>query len=193
MDTWWRRWTQAAEALDAADEAEEIQAVGMRCRECLLAMVRAIATAAMVPAGTPEPNGGDFKHWAEIVADAVAPGGSAKAIRRHLKSLADSTWELVGWLTHAANATKQDGEMVLEATQGTLAAFCRAVLRHERGAPERCPSCSSYRIASVYVPATTGYAYRSLCASCGWTDASRRTPRRARSRPAVTKARHTGT
>jgi hypothetical protein len=50
-----RRWTQAAESLDSADEAEEFQAVGMRCRESLIAMVRAIAQPTMVPKGTEEP------------------------------------------------------------------------------------------------------------------------------------------
>ncbi|MDQ4123967.1 MAG: hypothetical protein M3209_21220 [Acidobacteriota bacterium] len=34
----WRQWQQAAEALDYANEVEEFQAVGMRCRECLLAL-----------------------------------------------------------------------------------------------------------------------------------------------------------
>ncbi|MGH8784779.1 MAG: hypothetical protein ACREYA_06755 [Cupriavidus necator] len=32
----WRRWEQAASAIDNASEAEAFQAVGMKCRECLL-------------------------------------------------------------------------------------------------------------------------------------------------------------
>jgi hypothetical protein len=36
------------EALEAADEAEEFQSVGMRCRECLIAMVKAVADLAVV-------------------------------------------------------------------------------------------------------------------------------------------------
>jgi hypothetical protein len=39
----WRKWEQAAKAADEADEAEEFQAVGMRCREALLAFVHAVA------------------------------------------------------------------------------------------------------------------------------------------------------
>jgi hypothetical protein len=34
-----RRWEQAAEALDTSTESEDVQAVGMRCRECLIAFV----------------------------------------------------------------------------------------------------------------------------------------------------------
>ena len=38
--------------LDKAEESEEIQAVGMRCRECLLAFVRSVANHSMVPAAS---------------------------------------------------------------------------------------------------------------------------------------------
>ncbi len=36
----WRKWEQAGEAPNNADEAEDFQAVGMRCRESLIAFVR---------------------------------------------------------------------------------------------------------------------------------------------------------
>jgi hypothetical protein len=39
----WRRWEQAAETLDMAEEAEDFQAVGMKCRECLIQLVRSLA------------------------------------------------------------------------------------------------------------------------------------------------------
>src|SRR5260370_2859792 len=32
----WRRWEHAADTLDTAQEAEDFQAVGVRCRECLI-------------------------------------------------------------------------------------------------------------------------------------------------------------
>lgn len=168
----WRRWTQAAEALDRADEAEEFQAVGMRCRECLLAMIRGIASEAMVPAGQAPPKKGDFLHWSELMANALASGSAADEIRGYLKAIAKSTWQLVGWLTHASNAGRLDAHVVLDATESTLAAFGAAVLRRERGAPERCPRCSSYRIASVHVPdLEIDPPYAALCESCGWRDA----------------------
>jgi hypothetical protein len=148
----WRRWTQAAEALDCADEAEEFQTTGMRCRECLLAMVRAIANDSMVPAGQNRPKNADFIHWSELIANAIAQGSSGDEIRSHLRTLTKSTWHLVSWLTHSSNAVRFDGHMAVEATQATLAAFGRAVLRHERETPDRCPRCLSYRIKSEHVP-----------------------------------------
>lgn len=148
----WRRWNQAAEALDRADEAEEFQAVGMRCRECLIAMVRGVAKSSMVPEGTESPKAAAFSQWSELIADAIASGSSASEVRGYLKAVARSTWQLVSWLTHAGNAARFDAEMALNATESTLAAFSMAVIRHERGTPDRCPQCSSYRLRSVHVP-----------------------------------------
>src|SRR5271156_5602940 len=47
----WRRWEQAAETLDTAQEAEDFQAVGVKCRECLIQLVRSLAKLEMVPSG----------------------------------------------------------------------------------------------------------------------------------------------
>ena len=179
----WRRWTQAAEALDQADEAEEFQAVGMRCRECLLAMVRAVASDSMVPPSQKSPKHADFPHWSELIANTVAGGPSAAEVRGYLKAVAKSTWQLVSWLTHASNAVRFDGHVAVEATQATLGAFGRAILRHERATPDRCPKCHSYKIGSKYVPALgIEPPYVTFCKSCGWDKHSSSTERIKRGR-----------
>jgi hypothetical protein len=69
-----RKWSQAADSFDRADEAEEFQAVGMRCREALLAAVlapRQNATIAELPVAA-ELKAGDFLGWSEVIADHVA-------------------------------------------------------------------------------------------------------------------------
>lgn len=165
----WRRWEQAAEALEQADEAEEFQAVGMRCRECLLAFIREISSPAMLPEGQDAPKAADFVNWSEVVANAIARGQSAKEVRGYLKSLAKSTWQLVSWLTHATNAVRFDGQMAVDATQNTLSAFSTAIIRHESGAPDRCPQCGSYRLKSLYEPGLDiDPPYVALCEGCGW-------------------------
>lgn len=167
----WRRWTQAAEALDRADEAEEFQAVGMRCRETLLAFSREVASDEMVPSGQDAPKRSDFMHWSELVADFIAKGSSNDRIRAYLKSAAKTTWELVSWLTHAANASRFDGEFAVDATHGVLSAYSLVLVRYERGAPERCPRCSSYRLTSDFRPELNiEPPYVTLCESCGWED-----------------------
>jgi hypothetical protein len=50
-----RKMTQAGEAFDQADEAEEFQAVGMQCRECLLALVREVIDGSDIGQGDDPP------------------------------------------------------------------------------------------------------------------------------------------
>ena len=171
LSTSFRRLEQADDALNEADEAEEFQAVGMRCRECLLAFIRETATEDMVPEGEEAHHRGDFVHWSELVAGTIASGRSQKRLRGYLKNLAKSAWDLVSWLTHAENATRLDGELAVEATGHVLTVFSYALVRYERGEPDRCPVCSSYRLTSDYRPELgRGGAYVTLCESCGWED-----------------------
>jgi hypothetical protein len=164
-----RRWEQAAEALDASKESEEVQAVGMRCRECLIAFVRSVAEPDMVPAGEVSPKAADVIHWAELIADVVSPGSRSADIRSYLKSLARSTWQLVSWLTHAAIAVRYDGTLAVDATYAVLNAYGAAILRHERPTSDRCSRCSSVRIQIVEDP-TFESGLGIACGSCGFVE-----------------------
>jgi hypothetical protein len=164
----WRRWTQAAEALDAADEAEEFQAVGMRCRECLLNFIKGVRKREMVTDGEAQPKDGDFVAWSGLIAEHIAPGSSLKAVRGYLKALAKEAWQLVNWLTHAGNATRMDADIALDATQSVLAGFGATLVRSERGVTDRCPACSSSRLVTDY-PAGADAPGAAVCESCGWT------------------------
>ena len=179
LATSFRRVEQANDALKRADEAEEFQAVGMRCRECLLAFIREVATEAMVPEEQEPPKLGDFIRWSELVASTITAGASSKRVRAYLKTVAERTWELVGWLTHSSNATLFDGEITVEATRHLLVVYSYALARYERGQPDRCPVCNSYRLAFDYHPELGLYhpdfrrpnvAYVTRCASCGCED-----------------------
>jgi hypothetical protein len=166
----WRRLDQAEEALKLADEAEEFQAVGMRCREALLAFMSAVRDHSMVRPGVEAPKAGDFVNWSEIVADTIAAGARASGIRGFLKSTAKATWQLVAWLTHAQNAVRYDAELATGATSTVLGAFTGALMRYESGEPDRCPRCGSYRLHSWYQP-DQGHdpPYITVCGNCEWT------------------------
>lgn len=163
----WRRWEDGAAALDAAEEAEEFQAVGMRCRECLIQLVRSLSKPEMVPRGEEPPQKANVVAWLDLVANHVAAGESAERIRGHLKTNAKTTWELAGWLTHAANAKHSDAEFVLDATHYVMAAFGSAVMRFESGSPERCPKCGSYSLDVGYNPELKR-PYVLECEKCHW-------------------------
>ena len=168
LESAWRQWEQAADDLYRADEAEEFQAVGMRCRECLVAFAKAVASPRMVPVSQTAPKAADFVHWAELIADAIAPGQTADEVRGYLKSVSKSTWQLVNWLTHASNAVRFDSTLAVDAVQHLLEVFSIALIRHERGIPDRCPNCLSYRLTSDYRVETD--AYVTLCETCGWNE-----------------------
>ncbi len=76
-----------------------MQAVGMRCRECLIAFVRSVAEPDMVPAGQDPPKAADVIHWTELIADTVSPGPRAADIRGYLKALGEID-VAVGVLAH---------------------------------------------------------------------------------------------
>lgn len=142
----WRRWEQAAEALEEADEAEEFQSVGMRCREALVTLAKSMASPEMVPSDEVAPKAADFIGWSELIANHVARGESAEFVRGYLKATSKSGWKLVSWLTHTSSATQADAIMAIEVTQHILATYGTAFFRHQRGIPDRCTQCGSYKV-----------------------------------------------
>jgi hypothetical protein len=169
MSSAWRRWEQAAEALDEAEEAEDFQAVGMRCRECLVAMIREIADPGMVPVGDAAPKRADVIAWSELIANHVARGDSSQSVRGYLKAVSRAGWQVVSWLTHASNATKSDAVLAIEATQHILGIFGTALFRHQHGIPDRCQHCGSYRLGLWSLETDSNPQIR--CQSCGAVNA----------------------
>ncbi len=164
----WRRWEQAAKALDEAEEAEEFQSVGMRCRECFISMVKTFANPEMVPTGITHPKRSDVIGWCEVFADHVAHGASAEYVRKYLKAISKSGWQLVNWLTHASGATRADAILALEITHHVLGTFGTAILRYSRGIPDRCPTCGSYKVTLSSDSEDSRIDPVPCCEACGW-------------------------
>lgn len=58
------------------------------------------------------------------------------------------------------------GEMAVEATGHLLVVYSYALVRYERGEPEHCPFCSSYRLTADYRPELgVSGAYVTICES----------------------------
>ena len=180
-----RKMVQANEAFDKADESEEFQAIGMRCRECLLALIRELTTDGDIVSGLELPKAGDFPAWNDRIADDVALGSSAEHVRAYLKGTGDRAWRLVNWLTHAINATRSDAELAVSATSHVISNYALAVLKKRINAPERCARCKSYKITLDWRPdlGKTGL-YIPRCESCG---AEKRPARDRKPRTKVTK------
>ncbi|MBI2242768.1 MAG: hypothetical protein HYU55_02015 [Nocardioides sp.] len=142
VDVAWRKFQQAVDAFNSADEAEAYQAVGVRCREAQIALGRRIAGQISEEELPERPKASNFKAWADHGAERFATG----RLRAYLKGVADKSWDLAVWLQHFEDATPWDAELVLDATSHVLSMYGTAMIRHERGAPARCPRCASYRV-----------------------------------------------
>jgi len=172
----WRKWERAVEAMTEAEEAEDFQAVGMRCRESLVAMVNAAARPEMVPTGATAPKKADVVGWCSLIANHVAHGSSASEVRGYLKAVSSSGWALVNWVTHASSATSTDGSLAVELTQHIVSTFGTALFRHLRGIPDRCPTCGSYKIGLRGDPDHAGAEPVPGCRACGWIKAAAASP-----------------
>lgn len=166
----WRRYSAAVEAMNTANDAEDFQAVGVKCRESLLALARENCDASWVGEVSDPPQLDNLKKWMSIFADRLLPSGRQ---RSYLKDVTDKTWDLTVSLQHNTDATPWDAEMALSAVEHLLHFFMLVRVKHERGAPARCPRCGSYRLAGDgevdEVDGEEGYAEWTVCAACEWT------------------------
>jgi len=167
----WRRWETAVDSLDLGEEAEDFQAIGMRCRETLLALSKPLQGEVRLDSQTEPPKASDFIGWSEHIVDHYAPGQRNERIRGYLKSVCREAWQLVNWLTHTSKASLNEATIALDATSNLLAMFSLVVMNSEAAAPRTCPACGSYRVVSVYDPdVARDPPYVNLCESCDWSD-----------------------
>ena len=170
----WRAFQQAHDALGTAQELEDYQAIGVRCRECLLSLVHAVQDAIEPPASASALKRSDFLGWAEAIAAIALSGSSQKARRLLLKASATAAWDFVNWLTHSRSAHFNDAEAALSATEQALSLFTTACIRHLRGMPASCPSCGSQRIVperGIHTSRLQRIYERPVCTACNWTGA----------------------
>lgn len=163
----WRRFQQAVQDLNDAGEAEDFQAIGIRCRDSLLAMARDHRNAAWLGVVDDPPKVSDFKGWGNVFAERLAEG----RLRAYLKGLVDRTWDLAVSLQHNSDATPIDAELVLDATAHLLSVVGRLIRRWEQGEPDRCPRCGSYKLSEdidVVDGPVSGYLASTICGGCQW-------------------------
>jgi len=166
-----RRLDVVNESLDRAKEVEDFQAVGMRLRELLLTLTSSLSALIQPSEPTDElQKAANFKALADIYARSIAGGKSSEHLRSLLKSSSKEAWEYVSWLTHARNASEYDARIALSATQAVIETFFGALVRVQRGKPERCPVCTSYRLQ--HVRSEDGDSWVKLCEACGYASAA---------------------
>ena len=160
-----RRLDVVGIALDDAAEAEDYQAIGVRCREVLLSLVRDLADPNMLARDQEEPKLGDFIHWSESIANWATPNPSLSRMRSYLKAIASETWQLVNWVTHSSSAREEDAAFAFRATSNVVMAFSAASRQRDDVETKRCPVCDSYQLFDEFRP--DEWAEVTLCEACG--------------------------
>lgn len=162
----WRRYRDALKVMDNASEAEDFQAVGIKCRDALIALGKQYRDADWVGQLAEPPKAADFKSWGGIYAERLSEGRQ----RSYLKAIVDKTWDLTVGLQHDSNATPDDADLVLEATGHLISTLTRLVRRHDQDQPARCPQCESYRLVDDIQDDDEGEGFYEsvVCSACGW-------------------------
>jgi hypothetical protein len=171
FDEVFRRQDQAERRHDTAVEAEEYQSVGMLLRECLISLIGGLRRRVSLPAGVEHPKEADFVAWSAVLMDALCRGGSNKQLRQHLKAVAEETWKLVNWLTHARNANKTASSIAIHTCNTVVGHFIQVLERDRTDSTERCPTCHSRDIRTHFdIAIGPDGDYYLSCGVCEWTN-----------------------
>lgn len=168
----YRYLSEAADALQHAQEVADYQAIGVRCREALLAFAAAAQTVLPWTGEGEAPKRADMKAWTDHICAVTMPGATHENRRHLFKTLLDGAWKFANWLTHSKGSRWYDAEAGVSATESAVSLATSAVIRHMRGVPDECPACGSHRLSPE-----RGYRddipevewERATCDKCGWT------------------------
>lgn len=165
----YQQMEEAGAAVTQAHNLAGYQAVGVRCRETLLALIAAAQDAAVWTDAPPKR--ADFRAWTEIICNDLMPGESNKERRGATKGALESAWTFSNWLTHSKSATWVDADMAHGMLQHAIGMASSLILRGLRGVPEACPKCGSPHLAPEQGENTAapGVLFeRPRCTDCGW-------------------------
>ena len=143
----YRIMSGALDALSQAQEVADYQAIGVRCREALLAFVSAAQTVMPWKSEQEKPQRANLKAWVDHICLVSMPGEPNKERRHLFKMLLEGAWQFTNWLTHSKTSKWHDAEAAVSATENAISLATSAVIRHMRGVPEACPSCGSHRLS----------------------------------------------
>lgn len=157
-------------ALGQANDAGAFRAIGVRCRENLLAFVHAAQDACEWPEQD-RPQRSNFKAWVDWIFDTFLGGADNRERRRLIKTTMKEAWDYVNWLTHSQSGKWMDAEIATNAVSHAIGIATSICVRHLRGVPDQCPACESHRLfpEEGMNPEHPEMIFeRPVCSECGW-------------------------
>lgn len=168
-----RKLEEAAASLTGAVESEHLQAVGLMCRESLVALAKELIIGSDLPEGVELPKLGDFKSRAKLAIDRLLDGPDNRELRSHGRKICDAAWEFSSSLTHSSTRAFQDAAICISLTGAVHSLFENLIEKFE-GAPAdlECPVCHSRRleVSKTFKNKNTETVLHVLCAHCGWEE-----------------------
>lgn len=162
---------EASDAVQHAEEVADYQAIGVRCREAMLAFTNVAQVLLPWQGSDAPPKRADFKAWVDHVCSVALVGETQKERRRLFKSLLTSAWDFANWLTHTKTSKWNDAEAAAESTGHAVSLAMSSIIQHVRGVPAACPACGSHRLSPErgFNPADESEWERPTCTKCDWT------------------------
>ncbi|MDN4644188.1 hypothetical protein [Arthrobacter sp. PsM3] len=145
-ETAWRKYAVAVEALGEANDAEDYQAVGVRLREAMIALVKDQAAHDWVADISDPPQLANIKDWLQIFAVKMT---SKRRQRAYVRAIWEKTWDLVVHLQHDSTAVAWDAELAVNAVNHALEGFMYMRVNAVKDGGLRCPLCQSHRFAGT--------------------------------------------
>jgi len=162
---------EASDALAQAEEVADYQAIGVRCRETLLAFTAVGQVVVPWTAATEAPKRSDFKTWLDHICSVILPGESQKDRRQLFKQLLTAAWTFSNWLTHTKGSRWHDAEAAVSSTETAVTLCISSVIQHIRGVPSACPACGSHKLTPLRAcdPREPDEEWeRPSCTKCDW-------------------------
>ena len=160
-----RKLELASEKLINAVEIEEIQAVGMMCRETLLALIESIFKPEYLNEEDELPQKSNFKGRCEISIKALLLGSDNEELRKHLKNIAFGAWDFANKLTHSRTRTVQEASICLTLCIAVVASFENLVDKyHDPLSGLKCRNCGSRKL--VVAENDTNSDLLIICEAC---------------------------
>ncbi|MFC8046529.1 hypothetical protein [Nocardia sp. NPDC057353] len=141
----WRKFDDAEEALADANDAEDYQAVGVRLREAMIALIHDEANAEWVADLPKPPQLSNVKGWIAVFAAKLS---SKRRQRVYLRAVWEKSWDLVVHLQHDTEALRWDADLAFNAVHHALEAYMEMRAWWDRTGPEKCPRCASHRFSA---------------------------------------------
>lgn len=172
-DRAWRKYQDAVEALGEANDTEDYQAIGVRLREAMIALVADQAAEEWVKDVQSPPQLANVKGWLEVFAKKMTP---KRRQRAYVRSVWEKAWDLVVHLQHDSSAVDWDAEIAVNSVSHALETFMHMKVRNDRADQNPCPKCGSHRFQETTDWGPDGELMSwEECSACGFATQSRRT------------------